>query len=1212
MKKEIVSLLLIMLMLFSLLPVQALAEEVNAAEPAAVQEEPLAPSSVEEPREVTVTEEPSLLDAETGSGTGAVYTGELGENVAWSLDTGTGALTVTGSGPMGNYSAEGSPLWNYRGYVKSVTIADTVTTVGRYVFSGCVNLATVDFGNGITKIGGNAFASCNSLTEIIIPGSVTSIDQLAFCYCKALTKLVIGNGVTSVGFRAFYYCDALTEVTMGNNVTTVDMAFDSCYELQKVTITDIAAWLQISFNSTSANPLYYAHSLYVGSDLLTDLVIPDSVTTISQYALINCASITSVFIPQSIKTINQSAFSGMSSLKNVRYAGSQADWLKIQIGSYNDSLTGATPEYDQSLADYCRITAVATEHGTVAVDNTVAKVGDTVTITAIPAAGYAVESYLVDGVAIPDGGNTFTAAKDHVVTAAFVKAYDVADNGKACGDCGANIKWALDTAGVLHVYGTGAMYNYGGSDSPFYPYRADIKALQASGSITTIGNYAFWFCASLIEVVIPDGVTSIGAHAFEYCGNLMKIAIPDSVGAIGQFAFSQCGSLDTVTIGNGVTSIGSRSFEYCSNLTSAEFLGNAPTDFSSTSFLGVASAFTIFYHSGTTGWTSPTWSGYNAVCRDKITTDFSTLDDSNRNEQGIYFQLNSTSLTATVGVGTTAGNNAGYDGGQNGSIVIPDTVTKNGETYNVIGVNQYAFANCPWVNTISIGRYVSAITPSAFRGCKNLTAITVDQNNLQYADQDGVLYDKSALYLYVYPAGRNSAEYDIPASCVTIGTESFYGAANLKNISVPATVENIGARAFSGCTDLEEITLPFIGGHAEDYNTFKYVFGDEYWSSSGGVPQSLKTVTVLNANLLGETFANCTNIENIYLPNCGDLQEIPYRCFENCQALKRLILGADKSSTYNGLYIPDVITHIQSSAFYGCKSLESVTLGSGLRYIGGMVFYGCSGVMQYNVAEDNEFFMTDKWGVLYSKDMTILRYYPAARLWPYYNVAEGTTGIAESAFVSCENLMNLFVPESVTLLGTSQQENGTYSVYESFASIYDCPGMTVCCYMNSRTARYAIAHGLTPWYMDNYKMQGIKVTGLPEYTVVNAQGQVLSCSAYVTATYGDKELQLDNYTIQPVSGCGQQTLTFTSGNVSTEVKANVIRQGNINGNATAQSDIDASDMQCLYELLTTGQCQSQIKNRGDLELVADVNNDDHVDVYDLQRLYEIVSEINNF
>ena len=257
---------------------------------------------------------------------------------------------------------------------------------------------------------------------------------------------------------------------------------------------------------------------------------------------------------------------------------------------------------------------------------------------------------------------------------------------------------------------------------------------------------------------------------------------------------------------------------------------------------------------------------------------------------------------------------------------------------------------------------------------------------------------------------------------------------------------------------------------------------------------------------------------------------------------------------------------------------------------------------QFAVAKDNTTFMADQWGVLYSADQSILHYYPAGRAWPYYNVNAATTTIKDYAFSSCRNLVNLFIPNSVTSFKTDD--------YSSDSCINNCPSITICCYKGSAAASYAISNSLTAWYMDNYKMQGINVVGLPEYTVVNAQGQVLSCPAYVTATYGDKELQLDDYTIQPVSGSGQQTLTFTSGGVSTQIKANVIRQGDINGNATAQSDIDASDMQCLYELLTTGQCQSQIKNREDLELVADVNNDDHVDVYDLQMLYEAVSGIS--
>lgn len=1187
MKKRVTSLFLALLMAVTLLPVQVLAAELAAPDTAADTHQA---AEVQEPVE-TETEADAPVPQESAQdaaplSTGAVYTGTLGENVSWSLDTGTGALTVTGSGAMRDYSYDyqnTNPLWNYRSYVKAVTIADTVTTVGDNVFRGCTNLTTTSLGSDITQIGGYAFSGCKALREIRIPDSVTTIGEGAFLGCAALKEIIISDSVTTIGEVAFSWCEKLATVTMSSSVTKIgSSAFGGCSNLNRVIISDPDAWLNISFDEIDSNPLYYAHSLYVGDELLTDLVIPGTVTDINEYAFNGCTSITSVYIPQSVTSIGQYAFNGMNSLKTVRYAGSQADWLKINISSYNDSLTGLTPEFDQSLADYCRITTAATEHGTVAVDNVMAKVGDTVTITAIPAAGYAVESYLVDGVAIPDGGNTFTATKEnHVVSATFTKVYDVADGGKAHGSCGANIQWALDTKGTLHVYGTGAMHDYNYSnnarDIPFSSYRSDIKSVHFTDGITSIGSWMFWGCDGLTEIIIPNSVISIGNNAFQNCGNLISVTIGNSVAVINDYAFYNC-----------------------SKLASINFLGNAPSTVDRTAFWGTASNFTILYHSGTTGWTSPTWNGYNAVCRDKITTDFSTLDDSSRNGQGIYFQLNATSMTATVGVGTSADNNAGYDGGQNGSIVIPNTVTKNGETYNVIGVNQFAFANCAWVNTVSIGRYVSAIEPSAFRGCKNLTAIAVDANNLQFADQDGVLFDKCGLYLYAYPAGRAAATYDIPDTCDTVGTQSFYGAVNLTSLTVPTSVKNIGAKAFAQCNALEEITLPFLGGNAEDNRTFNYVFGSDSWSSYGGVPQSLKTVTVLTDTLVGSAFYNCTYIENIYLPNCKKLTEIPYECFADCTALHTLSFG-NTSSQDGMVVIPDSVAVIGLDAFRSCASIRGITLGRGTTTLEEGAFRDCTSLAQFAVVKGNTAFMADRWGVLYSRDQTMLHYYPAGRAWPYYNVSDSTTTIGSYAFSSCQNLVNLFVPKTVTSFKTT---------YYSASGISNCPSITICCYKGSAAASYAISNSLTAWYMDNYKMQGINVVGLPEYTVVNAQGQVLSCSAYVTATYGDKELQLDDYDVQVTSGSGQQTLTFTSGGVSTQIKANVIRQGDINGNATAQSDIDASDMQCLYELLTTGQCQSQIKNREDLELVADVNNDDHVDVYDLQMLYEAVSGIS--
>ena len=138
MKKRIASLLLALLMALTLLPVQALAEEIDAAEPAAEErEETLAAE------EAPAAEETPLLTAETDAGSGAVYTGKLGENVTWSLDTATGALTVSGSGAMTNYSSESSSLWNYRGYIKSAVIEEGVTSVGVYAFQGCTNLTAI-------------------------------------------------------------------------------------------------------------------------------------------------------------------------------------------------------------------------------------------------------------------------------------------------------------------------------------------------------------------------------------------------------------------------------------------------------------------------------------------------------------------------------------------------------------------------------------------------------------------------------------------------------------------------------------------------------------------------------------------------------------------------------------------------------------------------------------------------------------------------------------------------------------------------------------------------------------------------------------------------------------------------------------------------------------------------------------------------------------
>ncbi|MBO5801888.1 MAG: leucine-rich repeat protein [Alistipes sp.] len=244
----------------------------------------------------------------------------------------------------------------------SVTIPDSVTTIGDSTFSKCTSLTSITIPDGITYIGDWAFYGCDSLTSITIPDSVTSIGDGAFNYCSSLTSVTIGNGVTSIGDyafynctsltsitipdsvtsigdSAFYYCSLLTSVTIGNGVTSIgDSAFFGCTLLTSVYITDIAAWCNISFGE---NPFDYARNLYLNNELVTDLIIPDSVTSIGYYAFKGFTSLTSITIPDSVTSIGDYAFYFCSSLTSVTI-GNGVTAIGVCTFSHCSSLTSIT------------------------------------------------------------------------------------------------------------------------------------------------------------------------------------------------------------------------------------------------------------------------------------------------------------------------------------------------------------------------------------------------------------------------------------------------------------------------------------------------------------------------------------------------------------------------------------------------------------------------------------------------------------------------------------------------------------------------------------------------------------------------------------------------------------------------------------------------------------------------------------------------------
>ena len=165
----------------------------------------------------------------------------------------------------------------------------------KYKYMGCFGLTSVTIGNSVTSIGNHAFSDCSGLTSVTIPNSVTSIGDYAFAHCSGLTSVTIPNSVTSIGDGAFYYCSGLTSVTIANSVTSIGYyAFRNCSKLTSVTIP----------NSVTS----IGNGAFWSCSSLTSITIPNSVTSIGAEAFRGCSGLTSVTIPNSVTSIGDGAF----------------------------------------------------------------------------------------------------------------------------------------------------------------------------------------------------------------------------------------------------------------------------------------------------------------------------------------------------------------------------------------------------------------------------------------------------------------------------------------------------------------------------------------------------------------------------------------------------------------------------------------------------------------------------------------------------------------------------------------------------------------------------------------------------------------------------------------------------------------------------------------------------------------------------------------
>ena len=220
------------------------------------------------------------------------------------------SVTVTGGNIL--YGA-----FSYCKGLTSVTIPDSVTSIGYEAFFYCTGLTSVTIPDSVTSIGYEAFFYCTGLTSVTIPDSVTSIGSSAFSGCTGLTSVTIPDRVTSIGNSVFSYCTGLTSITVAKGNTKYHSAENCLIGTESKTLI---AGCKNSIIPTDGSVTSIGYMAFEGCTGLTSVTIPDRVTSIGFLAFANCTGLTSVTIPDSVTSIGYEAFLGCTGLTSITVA----------------------------------------------------------------------------------------------------------------------------------------------------------------------------------------------------------------------------------------------------------------------------------------------------------------------------------------------------------------------------------------------------------------------------------------------------------------------------------------------------------------------------------------------------------------------------------------------------------------------------------------------------------------------------------------------------------------------------------------------------------------------------------------------------------------------------------------------------------------------------------------------------------------------------